>query len=325
MSPQIANTTTAAEAALSSAASLGHGETQILLFSSGGPGEFNVRRINPTQDVANKFRNIASAWAQSVRGRTLVGYSAGRTPSPHELVYLPIQGNDSINTVIALMDEPIDVELYAGADRTFDRKLRFYVVAARLPNPGWVYFLKAKGETLRLKRTKKVPLVPVGNAYDELEADPLMFDENFDAVVAGGYALILNQPTFERALAFVEQARSVAASTLSQLLTTVGVTNADDFLGAAGSDLNMVSKLRSITEKMETSPAYAAAMTTERLIEFAEARGIEIDTEEVDGVRQFVFLRDPAHRYRILKLLDDDYLHSSLTDIDYEVNSKIPL
>jgi hypothetical protein len=223
------------------------------------------------------------------------------------------------------MAEPIDVELYAGADTAFDRNLRFYVVAARLPNPGWVYFFKAKGETLRLKRTKKVPLVPSGNAYDELEADPLMFEENFDAVVVAGYALIVNQDKFERSLAFVAQARSAATATLSQLLTTVGVTNADDFLAAAGSDLNMVSKLRSIAEKMAARPAYAAAMTTERLIEFAEERGIQIDTEEVDGVREFVFLPDPQHRWRILKLLDDDYLHSSLTDIEYEVNSKSPL
>jgi Domain of unknown function (DUF4868) len=241
------------------------------------------------------------------------------------LVYLPIEGNDLIESVIALMDEPIDVELYAEGDAAFDQNLRFYVVAVQLPNPSWAYFFRAKGETLRLKRTKKVPLVPIGNAYDELQADPLMFEENFDAVVAAGYALIVNQDRFERSVAFVEQARSAAAATLTQLLTTVSVTNAADFLAAVGSDLNMVSKLRSIAEKMAARPAYAAAMTTERLIEFAEERGIEIDTEEVDGVRQFVFLSDPQHRWRILKLLDDDYLHSTLTEIDYEVNSKSPL
>src|SRR5438552_4086058 len=144
------------------------------------------------------------------------------------------------------MDEPIDVEIYAEGHAAFDRNLRFYVVAVRLPNPGWVYFFRAKGETLRLKRTKKVPLVPIGDAYDELQADPLMFEESFDAVVAAGYALIVNQDRFERSVAFVEQARSAAAATLTQLLTSVSVTNAADLLSAAGSDLNMVSKLRSI-------------------------------------------------------------------------------
>jgi hypothetical protein len=322
MSPQIPNTAAAAGAALASAANLGQGETQILLFASAGPGEFAVRRINPTQNVANKFRELAAGWAKRLNDRTLVPYAAGRTPAPYELAFLATQGNDSIENVIASMAQPIDVELYAEADPAFDRNLRFYVVAVRLPNPGWVYFFRAKGESLRLKRTKKVPLVPSGNAYDELEADPLMFEENFDAVAVGGYALILNQPTFERALAFVEQARAAATATLGQLLATVTVANAVDFMTAAGTDLNMVSKLRSIAEKMAGNPAYAAAMTTERLIEFAEERGIPIDTQEVNGFREFVFLPDPQHRWRILKLLDDDYLHSSLTDIDYEVNSK---
>jgi Domain of unknown function (DUF4868) len=325
MSPQIPNTEVVARAALQSASELGAGETQILLFSSLGPGEFDVRRINPTQNVANKFREIASAWAVPLNGRTLVPYSAGRTPSSYELAYVATAGNESIETVIRLMAEPIDIQLYANVDAAFERNLRFYVVAARLPNPGWVYFFRSKGESLRLKRTKKVPLVPVGNSYDELALDPLMFDESFDAVVVGGYALMVNQPTFERALAFVEEARAAATATLGQLLATVTVSNAADFLMAASSDLNMVAKLRSIGEKMDANPAYSAAMTTERLIAFAEERGIAIDTVEVDGVRQFAFSAGPQHRWRILKLLDDDYLQSPLTDIEYEVNSKSPL
>jgi Kiwa protein KwaB-like len=325
MSPQVPNSSAAAEAALASAANLGQGETQILLFSSVGVGQFDVRRVNPTQNIANRFREIASRWAQArARDRTFVAYAAGRKPADYELSFLAIQGSDSIENVIASMAEPIAVGLYSEGDDEFDSDLRFYVVAAHVPNPGWVYFFKAKGESLRLKRTSKIPLVPSGNVYDELAADPLMFDETFDAVVADGYALMVNQATFERSLAFVEQARAAATATLDQLLATVQVTNAADFLTAAGTDLNMVSKLRSIAEKMATSRAYSAAMTTAKLIEFAEKQGIPIDTEEVEGVRQFVFHPDPQHRWRILKLMDDDYLHSSLTDTDYEVNSKRP-
>jgi hypothetical protein len=66
-------------------------------------------------------------------------------------------------------------------------------------------------------------------------------------------------------------------------------------------------------------------MTAERIIDFAEERGIPIDTEEVEGERELVFRRDPQRRWRILKVLDDDYRHSSLTDTDYEANSKSPM
>jgi hypothetical protein len=58
---------------------------------------------------------------------------------------------------------------------------------------------------------------------------------------------------------------------------------------------------------------------------FANGRGIAMDTEVVNGSEQLVFHPDPQNRWRILKLLDDDYLHSSLTTVDYEVNSKSPM
>lgn len=37
---------------------------------------------------------------------------------------------------------------------------------------------------------------------------------------------------------------------------------------------------------------------------------------------QFAFTSDAQHRFKILKLLDDDYLRSGLTTLDYDANSK---
>lgn len=285
---------------------------------------FEIRRLNPTQEVANKFRMLASAWAGSLHSRTLVPYRAGRRPEDHEMSYLPIAGVETLTNLVASMDEPIERQVLQ-LDPAFLRRLRFYVISAWSENPGWVHFFRAKGETLRLKRTRKLLLVPSGGAFDELEDDPLVFDPSFDGIVADGYALLANQAAFERALRFVEQASAAALATLDQLLVNVSVANADELRMAASSDVNMIAKLRSITEKLEETQGYADAMTTDALVDFAEDRGIEIDTVEVDGRRQLVFHPDPQRRWRILKLLDDDYLHSALTEIDYEVNSKSPL
>ena len=305
------------------ASSLGDGETQIVLFAAPGGDAFAYRRINPTKDIQNRFRKIASTWAAGLSERSLVAYSPGRVPSEHELAVLPVEGNAAVEAVTSPMENPIEIEVFSDPD--FADELRFYVVAAKVLNPGWLYFFKAKGETLRLKKTRKVALVPSGNAYDELEADPLIFDPTFDAVVGDGLALVAKQSSFERALGFVQQASAAAQTTLTQLLTTVTVKNGSDLLAAAATDVNMISKLRSIAAKMTANPAYAAAMTTEKLIKFAGERGIAIDTEEVNGATQFVFFPDPQHRWRILKLLDDDYLDSSLTQLHYEVNSKSPI
>lgn len=312
-----------ARRALDAAAGLPEdGETQIILFAEPTVGEFDLRRVNPTQDVANKFRGLAASWARSLQEKTLVPYSPGRKLDQHEVAFLQTAGVDSIPGVLDSLDQPIDIPLFE--DVAFARRLRFYVVAARLQNP-WAYFFKSKGETLRLKRTRKVALVPSGGAYSELDSDPLVFDETFDAVVAGGYALVEKQPSFEKALRFVEQASAAARETLDQLLANVAIANAEDFAGTAATDVNMIAKLRSISSKVAANPAYAQGMTTERLIEFARERGIAVDTAEVDGEERFVFYNDPQRRFQILKLLDDDYLHSALTEFDYEVNSKTPM
>jgi hypothetical protein len=40
------------------------------------------------------------------------------------------------------------------------------------------------------------------------------------------------------------------------------------------------------------------------------------------SAEQLQFRSEPEHRWRILKLVDDDYLRSTMTDARYEVNSK---
>jgi hypothetical protein len=313
-----------AEQVIDQASDLPQGaEVQVVLFGGESAAELEAYRLNPTDDLSNRFRGVAERFAQLVGQRTIVAYGPGRVPAEYEVALLPAGDVRGLTELLETVEAPVDLELFAP-EFAQGRNLRFYDVAVRLPDPGWVHFLRAKGASLRLRRTSKIAAVMRGATYDELEDDPLLFDENFDAIVAGGLALIVNQGSFQRALGFVEQARALAAETVDALGEELRISNWDEFRAAATADINMISKIRSIAAKIEANPAYAAAMTTERVIAFAEANGIEIDTERVDGERQLVFHSEPARRWRILKLLDDDYLHSQLTEFDYEVNSKSP-
>jgi hypothetical protein len=49
---------------------------------------------------------------------------------------------------------------------------------------------------------------------------------------------------------------------------------------------------------------------------------LAIPTKTVNGETQLVFEPEPAKRFGILKLIDDDYLSSSMTGHGYEANSK---
>jgi len=151
----------------------------------------------------------------------------------------------------------------------------------------------------------------------------MIFDSTFDAIVSRPHVVMTNQRNFESALDFLELARRDADATLRTITAAVPIKNRDAFLAAASSDINMLSKVRSIAEKIERNPNYATAMTLERLKKFSKDHaGVHLDLEGSPGNEELVFHSDVQRRWRILKLLDDDYLHSDLTSVDYEVNSK---
>ncbi len=91
------------------------------------------------------------------------------------------------------------------------------------------------------------------------------------------------------------------------------------FLDAVAADIKMISKVRGIAERL-TDPAYVTAMTTARLLRICQAHpGLEIDwVEPAPGQKDLVFHSDVQRRWRILKLLDDDYVQSLVTDLPYE-------
>jgi hypothetical protein len=64
-------------------------------------------------------------------------------------------------------------------------------------------------------------------------------------------------------------------------------------------------------------------MTMPRLTRFVrEHRHLGIEVEGSGSSASLVFNPAPATRFKILNLLDDDYLRSVLTERDYEAGSK---
>jgi len=60
-----------------------------------------------------------------------------------------------------------------------------------------------------------------------------------------------------------------------------------------------------------------------RLLQFVQGHpecGVEI--VGTGATAELAYRNDPQHRFKILKLLDDDYLRSELTRLEYEANSK---
>ena len=299
-------------------------ETRVFLLASGSDGDWTIERLKMTEALAGQFAQSALDFVSAHGEDQLVGYSAGRTVVGGEAAVMPVTAVPDLRGLLDTMEgDVIDVPDFAS-DGKIGNGLRLYVVSLQLADQGWIHGIRVKSmRALRPTRSRKVAAFWNGTVYDDLSEDPLVFDDSFDAVVLGTQVVVFGQRNFERGLGFLEAARAEAEAVLRSATANLPISNLDALIAAARTDVNMLSKLRGIATKMQANPAYASSLTMANVIAFQAVNpGIALDIVGPVGAEALEFHPEPARRWQILKLLDDDYLHSQLTNLDYESNSK---
>jgi len=273
-------------------------------------------------ELASQFRDAARNALREAGRRTVVPYRHGRKPDDHEVARVAADDVPQLGPILVAMAAFDDLPLF-DTDGEVARKAAVYAVRSTVDDGVEVHLLRATSSRRRLKRTKKIPAVWSGQAFEVLEEDAVLFDDTFDAFVVEGQVYVLNQRNFERSLNFLAAAQKAAKSTVRKAIAGLSITNEAEFLEAVAADINMISKVRGIAERLK-DPGYAASMTTDNLRRLSQEHPeVEIDWVEVTpGQQQLVFHSDVQRRWRILKLLDDDYVQSLVTEFLYESNSK---
>jgi hypothetical protein len=114
---------------------------------------------------------------------------------------------------------------------------------------------------------------------------------------------------------FFELVRRNAQQALATLRDRLPIDNFEQFAHDCESHLIKLVKLQNIAAK-----PYLARITVADLRRVITHHNLPIRIEAIDGHDRVVY--DPAEKWALLKLLDDDYLHSRLTNLDYEANGK---
>lgn len=199
------------------------------------------------------------------------------------------------------------------------------MVAARFNGPQLpsVTFYRIADSLLQLKKTV-IGLVRVGGTYGKLEpADVLLLRPEFDVVVIDGFAFFTKKPTFERAFGFLEQLQKQSLETFTTVTSKLSIDGMDKLREACTTQPQMMAKMASIKRSMDDDPDYADAMTMDKLIAYIEKHPhVQIEITGAGADRRLVFDPQPTRRWQIVKLLDDDFLRSVLTEREYEAGSK---
>ncbi|MEP9382466.1 hypothetical protein [Nocardioides sp. KR10-350] len=180
-----------------------------------------------------------------------------------------------------------------------------------------------KGPGIATRRAKGITLIPRDGIYRPVEGDILFYEPRFDAFTCGGFAYFTTVTLIQTKLHADAKARELAQRTLVAVTAKVEIDGFDGLETAVMNDPTLRAKMAYVARLIESDPAYADHLTTQRLVEFVETYpDYNIPVSTVNGAKALLFDPSPQHRHQIPRLLADDYLHSYLTDRNYEAGSK---
>ena len=273
-----------------------------------------------TTDAQMEIAEIAQNTREILAESTLLAYGpAVLLPQQH---WMHVSASEAATlTAVEAIGQQADLLPF---DATNSGKLKMVAARFTTKDQQSVVFYRIADSLMELKSSKILGLVRSGNVYSRLvPADVILLRTDFDVIVIDGFAFFRKKATFERAFGFLEELKNTSLSTFNAVTSQLTIQGMDDLRAACTSQPQMMAKMSSIKRSMDEDQAYAQAMTMSNLIAYIEQHPhVEIEIAGTGSDRQLVFDPSPKRRFQILKLLDDDFLHSVLTARDYEANSK---
>jgi hypothetical protein len=286
-------------------------------------GTLRAHRVNLTGSAAQAIAEIATATRDRVLDATQLEYAPALLIPRGHCMHVAESAAATLSAVQAEADRT-DVEVYdAGADYA----AKAAMLAARFSDASGRHVTYYRvGETLlKLSKRRLLELVLRDGYYDRLEpTDTLLMRTDFDVVAVSGYAFFFTKTRFEQAFGFLEQLQRASGETFDAVTSKLRIEGLEALRAACTSQPQMMAKMASIRRSMEQDPAYAKAMSMQRLVDFVHSHPqLAIEVEGVGASARLVFNPSPPTRFKILNLLDDDYLRSVITERDYEASSKV--
>ena len=156
--------------------------------------------------------------------------------------------------------------------------------------------------------------------YNKVDTKIFLFDRKVDCFSWGGYLFIYNVTAFQRIFKYFEELRAKADETVTAILTQIPISNEEAFRVAGTGQMQIMSKLAQIATK-----PYLGQVTMRDIRRTITEFQLEVQIVREDGQEKILFDPSPDRRWLILKLLDDDFLGSIMTNQKYSVNSKSAL
>lgn len=275
---------------------------------------FEMRKLEITNEVADAFREAAIDFVDTLADRHLRELEVGYKPDSHEAMTFS-RDSAVAGGLSEALQNTATIDGFDPDDETSVRRVTFYSVGFRLGDSEAILLKRSK--PLRPLKRRRLSVFFRDNRIDHLADPVLSFDTDFEIIFYDDWGITTSAADVQSIFRDLDALRDAIREDVQSLDERFPIANRDEFLEACSRDPRMMTKLHSVAQK-----EYLADVTVEDLEGVIQSHGLPQDLLNEDG--EFVYEGGPERRWLILKLLDDDYLESEVTQRRYEVNSKIP-
>lgn len=297
------------------------GDPTVTVLVAAEPEETIVlQRLNLRDDLAVEFLSAAKESVPPANGEVrLRTYEAGYKPDPNEITYIDLAQNAAIAELIRQVSQVQQAELFREDDAVID-SLRFYAIVVSPSARRRAVFFRTYSPKKELTRRVGFAALLSRGSYDKVDSKIFLFDQETDCFAWDGFLFIHNVGAFQRIFGYFDELRASANATIDAVLAQIPVSNAEAFRTTCVGQLQMLSKLAQIARK-----PYLSRVTMQDMRRTIDDFRLSVQIVQENGQEKLLFEGSLAKRWLILKLLDDDYLGSTMTHEKYEVNSKSAL
>jgi hypothetical protein len=291
-----------------------------VLVAAEPEGNLVLQRLNLRRDLAGEFLSAAQdsvpPASQDVRFKP---YDPGYKPDSDEITYIDLAEHEEIAEQVHQVSQVQHAELFREDNEIID-SLRFYSIVVSPSARRRAVFFRTYSPKKELTRRAGFAALLSQGSYDKVDKKIFLFDHDTDCFAWDGYLFIHSVGAFQRIFGYFDELRARANTAIDTVLAQIPISNADTFRTMCTGQLQMLSKLAQIAHK-----PYLGRVTMQDIRRTIDEFHIDVQIVQENGQDKLLFEGSLTKRWLILKLLDDDYLGSTMTHEKYEVNSKSAL
>lgn len=297
--------------------------------SSDHPSGYEARRFKTNEALREKLWPIVHANVSSTEDADLKPYSIGYRPSSHELMYLKASEEEELEQFRSHMTSLTDIPDFEE-NTSITKDLYFYGFRAssEAGQPAAIFCRKPHSTNdISVNAAQKKgfrAILGSGNRYEPFEKNVFRFDGRVDFFIWKGYFFVSNLTHFHYVIGKFEEIRDQVNSHVDDLKgklpNGLSIGNEQELREACTNDARMARKLVQVVNRPYWDNGEVTLDKIENVIDRFNLR--EEERIDFDG-SVLHFNSSPKQRWTLLKLLDDDYLGSEMTGLNYETNSKL--